>query len=96
MGSVSGIISGTNDLDRWIDIPDEEFFCGFGSNDVLDIAAREMTDRESQSFERHVNHIYDALTERGSEYDYEIPIPGTSYQLRSSKAFKHIFKQTGN
>lgn len=95
MGSFGGIISSTNDLSRWIDIPDAEFFCGFGSDDVWEVAAREMDVEETQSFERHVNHIYESLTERGSDYDYDIPIPDTSYQLRSSKAFKHIFKQTG-
>lgn len=90
MGGAGGIFSPTNDIERWLEIPDTEFFCGFGANDAWEAASREMNVKEARSLEHHVNIIYRSLED--GTIDYEIPIPGTSYQLRSSKAFRHIFK----
>lgn len=73
-----------------IDLPDVDFFCGWGTKDVWQEVTKDTPYEEFRNFEQYVNKINTDLRNRRDPR--QIPIPGVSSRLPDSSVYKHIFK----
>lgn len=69
----------------------DDFFCGFGAQDVWEVAQRETLVSEKETLNRYLNRVNDHF--KNGDSKQEILIPGTSTSLPESKIFKHIYKR---
>lgn len=68
---------------------EQNFFCGFGTQDVWRIATMETSMAEFESLNNYLSNMSEKMNEMIQTS--EIPLPWTSRTIPTSKAYKHIF-----
>lgn len=74
----------------WVNIPNKDFFCGFGTEEAWGfITQQDTSDEDYESLNDYVNGI---INETHSMIEgRSIPLPWTSRRMPATEAYRHIF-----
>ena len=70
-------------------IEDEDFFCGFGTDDIWQIATHETSAAETRNLNEYLQHLNNEMIDMVESHD--IPLPWTSRTMPASDVYRHIF-----